>query len=142
MTMANLGQQLPQGDAKVLYERFQEFKATLSPEAQEAIPNAVCFSVNELENYLAEVNSMLAAAGVPTNERCIALMPGKYDGNVEKEHLRDKVTTIFIASRATGDDTGKVTLLENCVVGSVNDEESGGDGDIGDLSYNVGSLNP
>lgn len=137
--MTSSGELLPKGKAKELYERYLVFKSTLPPSAQPAIPDAVCFTISELELYLSEANSLLAAAGVPQSQRCVALMPGKYGSEASKPHLNNKTTVMFIASRAEGDETGKVTLLENCVVGNEGDDNGN---PIGDLSYNVGDLYP
>jgi len=61
-------------------------------------------------------------------------MPGMYGEDAPKIHLRNKVTTVLVASKAESNENGQVTLIENCVL-SKEDE-------FGDVSYNVGSLNP
>lgn len=128
------GNELPQGDARILFNRFSEFKATLPEEVQSLLPNAVCFTVSEVQEYLDKVSEMFEERSIPEDQRCIALMPGKYGDDAPKEHLRNKVTTVFVASKTESNDNGQVALIENCVL----NEET----EIEDVSYNVGSLNP
>jgi len=135
-----LGNDLPEGEAKKLFDRFEEFKTTLPADAQRLIPNAVCFSIDELQGYLSRANEMMETKRIPVEQRGIALMFGKNDESAEKTHLRDKVTVMLVASRVTGDEEGRITEIGNCVIREGEFPEPGGSPD--DVSYDVGSLNP
>lgn len=136
-----LGQQLPQGGAKALYDRFQLFKEELPEGTKLLFPNAVCFTVSELQEYLNNMQDMFEERGIPESERCIALMPGKYGDDAPKDHLLNQMTVLLLASRVeANEETGQVTNIQNCVIKEGEFSEPGEP--VDDLSYNIGSLHP
>ena len=111
------------------------------PEAAQAvIPNAVCFGVTELQEYLTRVETMMEEKGIPRNERGIALMLGKHGSEVPKTHLREKVTVALVASRVIGDETGRITAIDNCVIKEGEFPEPAKSPD--DVSYDIGNGHP
>lgn len=140
MAEVKFGNDLPEGEAKNLFERFEELKTTLPEEAQRVIPDAICYGIEELQEYLSRVNEMLESKSIPVEQRGIALMLGKNDESAEKPHLRDKVTVLLVASRIIGNDEGRITAIDNCVIreGEFPDPEGAPD----DVTYDAGSLYP
>lgn len=134
-----LGGFLKKGEPIELFDRFKELKSELPEEIQSLIPNAVCFGLRELQDYLSIVQEALENRQIPEDERGIALMFGKYGDEVEKKHLANKVTVMLIPSRAAADEDGKVTKIENAVIYEGEFELRG---PVPDIGYNVGSLQP
>ncbi len=139
MAEQSIGSMLPEGEAKILNDRFNELKSTLPEDVQLVIPNAVCYSLKELQGYLGSLKVMFEESGIPEEQRGVAMMLGQYDDSVKKEHLRNKVTVMFIASRVESDDQGKITKIDNCIIKA---GEFDPPGEVGDVSYDVGSLDP
>lgn len=134
------GQQLPVGEAKKLFERFEAFRSSLPEAAQQLLPNAVCYNLNSLQQYLGRVKEMLTEKGIPEDQQSIAMFFGKHNDAVKESHLRDKCTTVLVAAASTSNDEGRITAIDCCVLKQGEFPAPGESPD--DLSFDLGSLNP
>lgn len=100
---------LPKGVAKKQYDAF-----AATPSAKN-IPAAICYSLDDIKTFVADSEAMFIKENIPAAERGIAIMPGINLG--DQSHTKGKVTYMLIATKFTDDADGKVTAINNCVLG-------------------------
>lgn len=101
---------LPKGEAFILKRAFDKRLANSGATNLPSFPNAVCFTITELRQYLDSAEKTINAGGaVPANEAGIAIMPA-FENN--------KVTFMLVATRFTEDRSiQQVLSINNPVTG-------------------------
>jgi hypothetical protein len=119
------------------------------------MPQAVCYRIDDLMNYLSEANEKMAAKGIKREQRGIALVPGMHLGGFI--YARGKLTIMLVATQFQEMDpkAGRVDMISNSLFKKKREiiphtaqaEKDPGDtpddpADIDDIAFDAGSLWP
>ena len=140
------GGPLKPGVANQQHQKFiTDVLKKIDPAIAAVFPEAICYSLGELREFIDNAEKNLIAAGVNYNERGIAIILGISSGI--RQHTDNRVTAMLVATQFTEDAvTGTVTTISNPTNGPHKREALRSvertDTPIDDFAYDTGSMWP
>lgn len=125
---------LKESDAIAFHKDFVTKHPIRLPNPENDFGRAICIKLDDLKDYICEAEKALRTAGVPEENRGIA-MYFMINRDANSGHRKDKPSIMFVTSAYTEDGNGKITDINNRIQKAL--VSLGEENPIGIMNYDI-----